>query len=47
MPWISLFLSVCLLPFTGPLALTSITAGLVGYLYMRRKSHGNARQPFT
>ncbi|MBI3004756.1 MAG: APC family permease [Ignavibacteriales bacterium] len=37
LPWISLITSVVVLPFVGILALASILAGLVAFVYARRK----------
>ncbi|HEX9614951.1 MAG TPA: amino acid permease [Bacteroidota bacterium] len=43
LPWISLILSLVLLPFVGPLAIASIAAGLAGYAYVRVKNPPNPR----
>lgn len=37
-PWISLILSIVLLPFVGILALGSIAAGIAAYLYVRSQN---------
>ncbi len=39
LPWISLLLSIVLLPFVGIVALASISAGVAAYLYVRSTSH--------
>ncbi len=44
LPWISLILSILLLPFVGLAALGSILAGLAAYLYVRYRS-GWASRP--